>query len=71
MSVFLGLCGHNVFVEHARWANPDGFFDLRRENGEFVVWLGRLNIIYTPARWAPPARPGRPKGLADAGPQPP
>ncbi|MGQ9364878.1 hypothetical protein [Azospirillum sp. ST 5-10] len=75
MSVFLGFCGHRVFVEHARWATPAGRFDLRRENGEYVVWLGRLNIIYTPARWVPPppitACPRRAAGAADGDPRPP
>ena len=46
MCVFLGFCGHRLFVEHARWASPAGSFDLRRENGEVILWLGRLNIIY-------------------------
>lgn len=64
MCVFLGFCGRSVFVEHAHWASPDRFFDARRDNGEFVIWLGRLNIIYTPARWGP--RTGR---VADAGPR--
>ena len=65
MSVYWGFCGRSVFVEHALWASPDRFFDVRRENGEFVIWLGRLHIIYTPARWGP-----RSGGLADAGPRP-
>lgn len=65
MSVYLGFCGRSVFVEHALWATPDGLFDLRRENGEIVIWLGRLHIIYTPARWGP-----RSGGFADAGPNP-
>ncbi|CAO3415509.1 hypothetical protein [Azospirillum doebereinerae] len=56
MSVFLGFCGHRLFVEHALWASPTGSFDLRRENGEVILWLGRLNVIYTPARWGPPSR---------------
>lgn len=65
MSVYLGFCGRRIFVEHALWASPDRSFDIRRENGEVVVWLGRLNIIYTPARWGP-----RSGGLSDAGPHP-
>lgn len=71
MSVYVRLFGHRLFAEYARWARPGGTtVAVRRENGEFVVWIGRLNIIHTPARWAPPPRlvPG---GLSDAGPRPP
>lgn len=65
MNVFLGLCGRRVFLEHARWASPDRFFEIRRENGETLIWLGRLHVIYTPARWSAPR--GR---LADERPHP-
>lgn len=71
MSVFLGLFGHRLFVEHARWAAPNAdLLAFRRENGEFVVWIGRLNLIYTPSRWAPPPRLV-PRRMSDAGPRPP
>lgn len=70
MSVFLALGGHRVFAEHALWASP-GAFDIRRENGEFVVWLGRLHLIYTPPRWSPPPIFRRKRGgSADADPHP-
>lgn len=54
MSLYLGFCGHRFFVEHARWASPERSIDFRRENGEILLWLGRLHVIYTPARWSPP-----------------
>ena len=70
MCVFLGFCGRSVFVEHAHWASP-GAFDIRRENGELVVWLGRLHMIYTPATWSPPPTLRRKRGgSADGDPHP-
>jgi len=30
--------------------------EVRRENGETLIWLGRLHMIYTPGRWRPVAR---------------
>ncbi len=61
MSFFFSVAkGPKLFVELARWADhgaPGGRrYDLRRENGELLIWLGRLHLIYTPARWRPPAR---------------
>ncbi|HYE53043.1 MAG TPA: hypothetical protein VEB20_25825 [Azospirillaceae bacterium] len=54
MSFFLALPGGpKIYIELARWASPAGRFDLRRENGETLVWLGRIHLIYTPARWRP------------------
>ena len=66
MSVYLGFCGRRLFLEHAQWASSGVGFDIRQENGEYLIWLGRLHIIYTPARWGP-----RSGGLADAGPNAP
>lgn len=61
MSLFISLGrGPKLFIELARWADhsrsaPRGY-DVRRENGELLIWLGRFHLIYTPARWRPAAR---------------
>lgn len=59
MHIFLKLVGgRQFFLEVARWSDGGTGtlppFQTRREDGEWVVWLGRLMLIYTPARWAPP-----------------
>jgi len=43
--------GRQAYLEYAGWACPDRFFDLRHEQGETILWLGRLQVIYTPADW--------------------
>ncbi|MFM2045270.1 MAG: hypothetical protein RLY86_3846 [Pseudomonadota bacterium] len=64
MSIFVSLgIGPKIFVELARWADTPRGVDIRRENGEVLIWLGKLHVIYTPARWRPEARgptPGQP-----------
>ena len=32
------------------------WFEVRREHGELLFWLGRWHGIYTPARWSPDKR---------------
>lgn len=61
MSFFVSLGrGPKLFVELAHWADrgADGSrgCEMRRENGETLIWLGRLHLIYTPGRWRPVAR---------------
>ncbi len=57
MSVLLSLGkGPKLFLEVARWAETPRGFHVRRENGETLVWLGRVHLIYTPACWRPAVR---------------
>lgn len=57
MSIFVSLgAGPKFFIELARWADAPRGMDIRRENGEVLIWLGRLHVIYTPARWRPETR---------------
>lgn len=57
MSFFVSLGrGPKLYIELARWASVPRGLQVRRENGELLVWLGRLHVIYTPARWRPVAR---------------
>ena len=57
MSIFISLgTGPKIFIELARWADAPRGVDFRRENGEVLLWLGRLHLIYTPARWRPETR---------------
>lgn len=65
MHIFLKLTGgRQLYLEVARWSDRSAGavppFEMRREDGERVVWLGRLMLIYTPARWTPPAVWARP-----------
>lgn len=64
MSIFVSLgTGPKVFIELAHWADAPRGVDIRRENGEILLWLGRLHMIYTPARWRP-----EPRGPTTGGP---
>lgn len=66
MSFFVSLGnGPKIFIELAHWASSRRGLHVSRENGEILVWLGRVHVIYTPARWRPPAR-----GPTAAGPLP-
>jgi hypothetical protein len=61
MPIYLTLRrGPKLYVEYARWAQPDlrlgSWFEVRREHGELLFWLGRWHGIYTPARWSPDKR---------------
>lgn len=61
MSLFMSLGrGPKLFIELARWADQSSrsgrACDVRRENGELLIWLGRVHLIYTPAQWRPVAR---------------
>ncbi len=56
MSIYLALPGGTkIYAEIARWASPGRRFEIRREMGETLIWLGRVHIIYTPAHWRPVA----------------
>ncbi|WP_155524515.1 hypothetical protein [Oleisolibacter albus] len=57
MSLFISLGkGPKLFIEVARWAEAPRGLQVRRENGEVLFWLGRVHLIYTPARWRPAVR---------------
>lgn len=57
MSFFFTLgTGPKIFVEFADWATARRGLHVSRDNGEILVWLGRIHVIYTPRRWRPPAR---------------
>lgn len=57
MSLFIGRPkGPKLFIEFARWADSPRGLHVCRENGEILVWLGRVHLIYTPARWRPVVR---------------
>lgn len=61
MSFFMSLGrGPKLFIELAHWADRGAVglrgCEVRRENGETLIWLGRLHMIYTPGRWRPVAR---------------
>jgi hypothetical protein len=69
MPIYLTLKrGPKLYVEYARWAQPElrsgswpglwsrSWFEVRREHGELLFWLGRWHGIYTPARWSPDKR---------------
>lgn len=70
-SLYLALPGGpKLYVEHAGWTRARGnAFEVRRENGELLVWLGRLHVIYTPGRWRP-ARDRSRGGPLDGGKRP-
>lgn len=48
--------GRQLYVEYATWARPDRRFLLAVDGREIILWVGRLNMIYTPAAWAPRLR---------------
>ena len=67
MGMFFKIAGgRQLFIERARWAEPDTFFHLRREGREWIFWIGRWHGIYTPRNWAPARQQRRRllKGLA-------
>jgi len=53
MGVLIRLWGgRQAYLEYAGWAaRPDRFIERRHEQGETILWLGRLQVIYTPADW--------------------
>ncbi|HET8727700.1 MAG TPA: hypothetical protein VFO41_09340 [Alphaproteobacteria bacterium] len=54
MNGFLKLIGGGqVYIEFARWARPDRWFEARIEGRELILWFGRLCLIYTPRSWSP------------------
>ncbi|HZH28846.1 MAG TPA: hypothetical protein VEY95_16860 [Azospirillaceae bacterium] len=54
MTIFIKLVGgRQVFLERARWARPSRWLHIRKDNGEWLVWIGGWHLIYTPAQWAP------------------
>lgn len=61
MSFFMSLGnGPKLFFELTARPHQDAprtrGYEVRRENGETLIWLGRLHVIYTPGRWRPVAR---------------
>jgi hypothetical protein len=49
MSILIKLIGgRQLFVEFARWARPGGRWTITREGSEWIIWIGRLHLIYTP-----------------------
>ena len=58
MPIYLTLRrGPKLYVEYAPvGAAPASWFEVRRERGELLFWLGRWHGIYTPARWSPDKR---------------
>ena len=61
MSFFMSLGnGPKFFFEltarpHRDVSRTRGY-EVRRENGETLIWLGRLHVIYTPGHWRPTPR---------------
>lgn len=49
MSILIKLIGgRQLYIEVARWATPSGRCTVTREGSEWIVWIGRLHLIYTP-----------------------
>jgi hypothetical protein len=49
--------GRQVYVERDQWSARGPFVEWRRQGQEFLIWVGRWHIIYTPATWSVPRRP--------------